>query len=164
MGERGGCVTGINTQRRRRALQARLCPQGTGPAPGLFTPPSQLSYTHPSDAAQSRGPGLRRSPGEGNGNPLQYSFLGNPMDRGAWWGTQSSLTLCNPMDCLPPGSSVHESSSGKNNGVGHFSEPSLQSVCLPCLIHLSTPGSPARLRSSSVVMTIHWKAAFVVFL
>ena len=24
------------------------------------------------------------SPGEGNGNPLQYSFLGNPMDRGAW--------------------------------------------------------------------------------
>ena len=27
-------------------------------------------------------PGLRRSPGEGNGNPLQYSCLGNPMDRG----------------------------------------------------------------------------------
>ena len=24
-------------------------------------------------------------PGERNGNPLQYSFLGNPMDRGAWW-------------------------------------------------------------------------------
>ena len=29
--------------------------------------------------------GLGRSPGEGNGNPLQYSCLGNPMDRGAWW-------------------------------------------------------------------------------
>ena len=29
-------------------------------------------------------PGLERSPGEGNGNPLQYSFLENPMDRGAW--------------------------------------------------------------------------------
>ena len=28
-------------------------------------------------------PGLRRSPGEGNGNPLQYSFLDNSMDRGA---------------------------------------------------------------------------------
>ena len=28
-------------------------------------------------------PGLRRSPGEGNGNPLQYSCLENPMDRGA---------------------------------------------------------------------------------
>jgi len=27
------------------------------------------------------------SPGEGNGNPIQYSCLGNPMDRGAWWAT-----------------------------------------------------------------------------
>ena len=32
-------------------------------------------------------PGLGRSPGEGNGNPLQYSCLGNPRDRGAWWAT-----------------------------------------------------------------------------
>ena len=32
-------------------------------------------------------PGLRRSPGEGNGNPLQYSFLENSMDRGAWQAT-----------------------------------------------------------------------------
>ena len=32
-------------------------------------------------------PGFRRSPGEGNGNPLQYSCLGNPMNRGAWWAT-----------------------------------------------------------------------------
>ena len=29
-------------------------------------------------------PGLGRSPGEGNGNPLQYSYLEKPMDRGAW--------------------------------------------------------------------------------
>ena len=29
-------------------------------------------------------PGSGKSPGEGNGNPLQYSYLGNPMDRGAW--------------------------------------------------------------------------------
>ena len=29
-------------------------------------------------------PGLARSPGEGNGNPFQYSCLENPMDRGAW--------------------------------------------------------------------------------
>ena len=28
-----------------------------------------------------------RSPGGGNGIPLQYSYLGNPMDRGAWWAT-----------------------------------------------------------------------------
>ena len=32
-------------------------------------------------------PGLGRSPGEGNGNPLQYSCLENPMDRGACWAT-----------------------------------------------------------------------------
>ena len=30
-------------------------------------------------------PGLGTSPGEGNGNPLQYSCLKNPMDGGAWW-------------------------------------------------------------------------------
>jgi len=32
-------------------------------------------------------PGLGRSPGVGNGNPLQYSCLENCMDRGAWWAT-----------------------------------------------------------------------------
>ena len=30
-------------------------------------------------------PGSGKSPGEGNGNPLQYSCLENPMDRGTWW-------------------------------------------------------------------------------
>ena len=32
-------------------------------------------------------PGSGRSPGEGNGNPLQYSCLENPIDRGPWWAT-----------------------------------------------------------------------------
>ena len=32
-------------------------------------------------------PGLGRSPGEGNGNPLQYCCLENPMEGGAWWAT-----------------------------------------------------------------------------
>ena len=32
-------------------------------------------------------PGSGRSPGEGNGSPLQYSCLENPMDKGAWWAT-----------------------------------------------------------------------------
>ena len=32
-------------------------------------------------------PGSGRFPGEGNGNPLQYSCLETPMDRGAWWAT-----------------------------------------------------------------------------
>ena len=37
-------------------------------------------------------PGLGRSPGEGNGNPLQYSCLENPVDRGAWWATVHKVT------------------------------------------------------------------------
>ena len=32
-------------------------------------------------------PGSGRSPGEGNGSPLQYSCLESPMDKGAWWAT-----------------------------------------------------------------------------
>ena len=43
----------------------------------------------------SSGPGLGKSPGEGNGHPLQYSYLGNPIDRGALpgyspWGHKES--------------------------------------------------------------------------
>ena len=37
-------------------------------------------------------PGLERSPGEGNGNPLQYSCLENPMDRGAWRGIAHAVS------------------------------------------------------------------------
>ena len=47
--------------------------------------------------------GLRRYPGEGNGNPLQYSFLENSVDRGAWKATvyavvksQTQLSTCTP--------------------------------------------------------------------
>ena len=36
-------------------------------------------------------PGLGKSPGEGHGNPFQYSCLENPMDRGAWWITVHSV-------------------------------------------------------------------------
>ena len=37
-------------------------------------------------------PGWERSPGRGNGNPLQYLCLGTPMDRGAWWATVHRVT------------------------------------------------------------------------
>ena len=37
-------------------------------------------------------PGLGRSPGGGYDNPLQYSYLENPMDRGAWWATVHEVT------------------------------------------------------------------------
>ena len=52
-------------------------------------------------------PGLGRSPGEGNGNSLQDSCLGNPLDRGAWWATvqgvtksQTQLRLNNSNKCV----------------------------------------------------------------
>ena len=43
----------------------------------------------PANAGDANGfyPWVRKTPGEGNGNPLQYSCLDNPMDRGAWWIT-----------------------------------------------------------------------------
>ena len=39
-------------------------------------------------------PGLGRSPGRGNGNPLQYSHLGNSMDRRVWWAVVHWVTKC----------------------------------------------------------------------
>ena len=46
---------------------------------------SKASANNAGDPGSIPGPG--RSPGEGNGNPLQYSCLENPMDGGAWWAT-----------------------------------------------------------------------------
>jgi len=37
-------------------------------------------------------PKLARFPGEGKGNPLQHSWLGNPIGRGAWWATVHGVT------------------------------------------------------------------------
>ena len=52
-------------------------------------------------------PGWGRSPGEGNGDPLQYSCLENPMDGGAWWATvhgvaksRTRLTTSLSLSCL----------------------------------------------------------------
>ena len=80
-------------------------------------------------------PGSGRSPGEGNDNPLQYSCLENPMDRGAWQATESHMnellmlslsfhetkvsvqlssvtqscpTLCDPKNYSTPGLPVHD--------------------------------------------------------
>ena len=54
----------------------------------LTVPGSSVSKESACNAGdQGLDPGLGRSYGEGNGNPLQYSCLGNPKDRGAWWDT-----------------------------------------------------------------------------
>ena len=46
-------------------------------------------------------PGLGRSPGGGHGNPLQYSCLENPMDRGAWWATVHGVTKSWTLESTP---------------------------------------------------------------
>ena len=46
-----------------------------------------LKVKNPPANAEDKRLGLGRSPGEGNGNPPQYSCLENPMDRGTWWAT-----------------------------------------------------------------------------
>ena len=56
-------------------------------------PGGSVGKNPPADAG-NRGPipGWGRSPEGGNGNPLQYSCLGNPTDRGAWWATVHGVT------------------------------------------------------------------------
>ena len=50
-------------------------------------PSSSVVKNPPANESAGTGsiPGSRRCPGEGNGNPVQYSCLENPVDRGAWW-------------------------------------------------------------------------------
>ena len=49
------------------------------------SPPANASWPPANAGDVGSTPGSRRLPGEGNGNPLQYSCLGNAMDREAWW-------------------------------------------------------------------------------
>ena len=61
-----------------------------------FSGGSEVKASAPNVGDLSSIPGLGRSPGEGNGNPLQYSCLEKPMDGGAWkaspWGREESDT------------------------------------------------------------------------
>ena len=65
--------------------------------------------TEPACSAGDPGsiPRLGRSPGEGNGNPLQYPCLENPMDRGAWQATVLGVTrVGHDLTTKPPNSPV----------------------------------------------------------
>ena len=59
----------------------------------LWAPWCSATKNPPASAGDTASiPGSGISPGEGNGNPLQYSFLENPMDRGAWQATVHGVT------------------------------------------------------------------------
>ena len=81
-------------------------------------------------------PGLGRSPGDGNHNPLQYSCLGNPMDRGAWWATYSmgpqlvGHSLPTKQHCahspsrrMIQGSGTAGGQTPRQEGISSFSDP-----------------------------------------
>ena len=74
--------------------KARVC---------LAFPGSAVIKNLPASVGEARDessiPGLGRPPGEGSGNPLQYSRLGNPLDRGAWRGTVHRVTESDTTEC-----------------------------------------------------------------
>ena len=56
--------------------------------PSMGFPGGSVVKNPPANARDAGSiPGSGSSPGEGNSNPLEYSYLGNPMDRGTWWAT-----------------------------------------------------------------------------
>ena len=113
-------------------------------------------------------PGWGRSPGEGNGNPLHYACLRNPMDRGAWWVTQS--TGCKESDAT-------EKLNNSNNAphllsILHHpawltSEASLDPPPPPLLPSLFLPlqgqNSPLRLRSNHTFVCVCSESSINVF-
>ena len=66
----------------------------------LVFPGSSAVKNLPANAGNTSSvPELGRSPGEGNGNPLQYSYLRNPMDRGAWWAAVHAVAKSLLLSC-----------------------------------------------------------------
>ena len=80
----------------------------------MASPIVQLVKNLPANAGYTRDtsliPGSVRSPGEGNGSPLQYSCLENSMDSGAWWATIHGVTKSQRDDRVPCGVSIESHS------------------------------------------------------
>ena len=90
--------------------------------------------------------GLGRSPGEGNGNPLQYSCLENPMDWGAWWATDHGVTKSQTRL-----SDFNFNNNEDNRGILHFTV--LHRHCI--LYKLKVRGNPALSKSTETFFRQH---------
>ena len=108
-------------------------------------------------------PVLGRSPGEGNGNPLQYSCLETPMDRGAWWATVYGVTksdttihACTVALRLPGGLGLNPP---EHSGGGLVAKSCLT---LFDLMARSTPGLPVQHQLPDFAQThIHRVSDFI---
>ena len=108
-------------------------------------------------------PGLRRSPGEGHSNPLHFSCLENPMNRGVWWATVPSVPESEMSEAT---ACTHNFFSRKEKGKKILSYeciiPSVSSVthlcptlCYP--LNCSTPGLPVHYQLPEFTQThVHW--------
>ena len=114
--------TAISTQTGCTGSAGVVCIPTITPSTRLF-PGGSVVKNLPTNAGDwGLVPGSGRSPGEGNVNPLQYSFLENPMDRGGWWtmvhGVAKSRTSLSMHQTLGP----NILTTG-HCGVRHFSWP-----------------------------------------
>ena len=82
IGGNGVCVRERQTERKKEGGKEGTCIFALPFPGGSNRKDSACNAGHPGSI-----PGLGRSPGEGNGNPLQYSCRGNSMDRGDGWAT-----------------------------------------------------------------------------
>ena len=78
-------------------------------------------------------PGSGRFPGEGNGNPLQYSCLENPMDGGAWCATVHGVTKSRTRLSEFSHSLTHSLKHGDSIEPGYIPFPILNQSIIPCL-------------------------------
>ena len=92
--------------------------------------------------------GLRRSPGEGNGNPFQYSCLENSMDRGAWWATVHRVAESDMTEQLTHTHTHAHTHTGTLKTNSHYSFSSVQSLCHVRLFVI--PRTAARQASLSI--------------